>query len=226
MEPRTRTWLGIAILAFAMLGLAAAWKWTGLRAWADPDRLAALVEPLRTSWYALLVVVAVFVVAELFLFPVLVLVFVCGLAFGPVLGAVYALAGSIASAVLPFLLGRKLGRERLEKHGGKLVAKLASALERRGVVAVFVVRKIPAPYSLVNLVCGASPLSLRDFLLGTALGMGTGVILITVIGSQIGELVRSPEPATVATAVGLLIAPLALALVVQRALNRRVEESR
>jgi phospholipase D1/2 len=91
-------WTHGILLVVALGVLAAAWKWTPLSTWADPDRISALLEPLRTHWYGFPVVVAVFVVAELFVFPVMVLVFVCGVAFGPVLGPIYALAGSLASA--------------------------------------------------------------------------------------------------------------------------------
>lgn len=206
-----------------LLLLAALWKWTGLSAWADPDRLADMFEPYRRSWWALPVVVLVFIVAELLLFPVLVLIFVCGLAFGPWLGAIYALIGSVASALVPFFIGRRLGRRRLESWGGALVRKMTKVLERRGVIAVFLVRKIPAPYTLVNLVCGAAPVTARDFIAGTILGMGTGILLITFLGAQIVEIAKDPEPGRIALAVGLLFIPLVLALVVQRVVNRRAE---
>ncbi|HUR27684.1 MAG TPA: VTT domain-containing protein [Planctomycetota bacterium] len=217
-----KRWTHGFLLVAALGLLAAAWKWTGLAAWADPNRMSALFEPLATHWYGIFVVVAVFVVAELFVFPVMVLVFVCGIAFGPVLGPIYALAGSLASAIPPFLLGRKLGRARVERMGGSLVRKVASALEKRGVIAIFLVRKVPAPYTLVNLVCGASPVTMRDFLIGTLLGMGTGVLLLTVLGSQILDLLRDPRPLPILGAIALLLAPLLLAVGTQRKFDRKL----
>lgn len=225
MRSSSKSWLVYAAILLGLVALAAAWKWTDLAEWAHPDAITEYFEPLRSRWYGLPVVVLVFVVAELFLFPVLVLVFVCGVAFGPWLGSVYALAGSLASAVPPFLLGRKLGRERLERLGGDLVKRIADSLDRRGVIAVFLVRKVPAPYSIANLICGASPVSLRDFLLGTLLGMGTGVILLTVLGAGIVDLLRDPRPMAILGAIALLMAPLALALGVQRWFNRRAERA-
>jgi phospholipase D1/2 len=212
--------VGILLVLLVSL-LAAAWKWTDLAEWADPDRISGMLEPLKTHWYGLPVVVAMFVLAELLVFPVLVLVFVCGIAFGPVLGPVYALAGSVASALPPFFLGRKLGRARVERMGGPLVKRISAALDRRGVVAIFLVRKIPAPFTLVNLVCGASPISLRDFLLGTFLGMGTGVVLLTILGAQLIDLVRDPRPLQLLGAIAVLFAPLVLALAAQRFINRK-----
>jgi uncharacterized membrane protein YdjX (TVP38/TMEM64 family) len=104
--------------------------------------------------------------------------------------------------------------------GAGIVAKVASALERRGIVAIFLVRKVPAPYTLVNLVCGACPIRIRDFLLGTFFGMGTGVLLITVLGARLPDLVRHPSVGSVAFALALLLAPLALTLIAQRVVNR------
>jgi uncharacterized membrane protein YdjX (TVP38/TMEM64 family) len=219
------SWMRWGGVLLVLLLLAAAWKWTGLRTWIDPHRIAQELEPFRTSWLALPLIVLVFVVAELVLFPVLVLVFVCGIAFGPWLGTAYALLGSLASAIVPFLIGRRVGREKLERWGGKWVRSIERKLERRGIVAIFFVRKIPAPYTLVNLICGASPVSLRDFLFGTFLGMGTGIILITVLGSRLIEILRSPDPRELAIALGLLFLPVTVAIVLQRALNRRMETS-
>src|SRR5262245_51518525 len=131
MLAKSRT-IAVILLVLCAALLAAAWKWTDLAAWADPRRISDLLEPLKTHWYGFPVVVLVFVVAELFVFPVLVLVFVCGVAFGPVLGPIYALVGSLVSALPPFLLGRKLGRARVERMGGPLVRRVAASLERRG----------------------------------------------------------------------------------------------
>lgn len=223
MRSRSSQWLLAAGALVVLAILAAAWKWTGLREWTDPERLAEMFEPYRASWLALPVVLVIFVVAELFLFPVLVLVFVCGLVFGPWLGSLYALTGSIVSAIVPFWIGRKLGRARLERVCGAWVRKLSKTLEKRGILAVFLVRKVPAPFTLVNMICGASPVSLRDFTIGTLLGMGTGVLLITIVGGQLFDILKSPEPGQIAFALAMLFAPLLVVFVVQRHLNRRME---
>lgn len=218
-SPRAK-WLTIAAIGVALLGLAAMWRFTGLREWADPEAIADAIEPYRRHWLALPITVLVFVLAELLLFPVLVLIFACGVLFGPWLGAIYALAGAVASALVPFAIGRKLGRTTVQRRGGPLVRRIQQSLDRKGVIAVFFVRKIPAPFTLVNLVCGASAVSWTDFVLGTLLGMGTGVILITVLGGQLLDLARDPRPDRLAIATALLFAPLLLALLLQRWLNR------
>jgi len=225
MRVSRSTWVQLVLLVLVILA-AVAWKQTALRDWTDPDRIADAFAPYRSSWLAPLLVLAVFVLAELILFPVLVLVFVCGLAFGPWLGAIYALIGSIGSAIPPFVIGRRLGRERLRRWGGASVRAFDKVLQRRGILAVFLVRKIPAPFTLVNMVCGAAQISLRDFVIGTVLGMGTGIILITVLGGQLLEMARHPDPKQIALSLAMLLAPALLAIVVQRAVNRRMERQR
>ena len=215
------TWIPLLATVIPLLLLAAAWRWTGLRDWLDVDEIARAVEPYRTSWFALPTTVAAFVVLELMVFPVLLLVFACGVVYGPWLGAVHALVGSLASALIPFAIGRRLGREAVASRGGALARRIEGVLERKGVIAVFLVRKIPAPFTLVNIVCGASAVSWLDFVIGTVLGMGTGVILITVLGGQLFAIARGANPVHIGLAILLLLAPLAIALIVQRLFTRR-----
>src|SRR5205085_12171953 len=59
----------VALAILVLAALAAAWKWTDLAAWADPEAITDRLEPLRAHWYGLPIVVLVFVVAELLLFP-------------------------------------------------------------------------------------------------------------------------------------------------------------
>jgi len=216
-------WLRVGVAFLVLVALGAAWRWTPLREWTTPERLGDLLEPYRTRWFGLPLVVGVFVVGELLLFPVLVLVFVCGLAFGPWLGPGYAMAGTLASAILPFFLGRRLGRKRLLHWGGAPAKKLARALDRKGLVAVYLVRKVPAPFTAVNMLCGACGLSLADFIVGTFLGMATVIVLLTVFGAQLGELLRGGEPGRLGLAIAVLLGTLALVLCLQRLLNRRLQ---
>ena len=59
------------------------------------------------------------------------------------------------------------------------------ALKRNGTLAVFLVRKIPAPFTLANIVVGASTVRFRDFIVGTLLGMSAFVVALAGFGYQL-----------------------------------------
>jgi uncharacterized membrane protein YdjX (TVP38/TMEM64 family) len=195
----------------------AAWKWIPAAA-LDPDTVSALIEPHRYAWYALPLVMLAFIL--LCLFPVLLLITVTGVAFGPILGPIYAMAGCLASASMGFALGRWLGLRRVQRLGGRRVARVADTLNRNGTLAVFFIRKAPAPFTLANMVIGASTVRYSDFILGTILGMGALVIALAGFGYQLIQALRDPSPATVGAAALFVGVPLTVAWFINRTLRR------
>ncbi|MHB1188900.1 VTT domain-containing protein [Thiobacillus sp.] len=68
-----------------------------------------------------------------------------------------------------------------------------------GVFAVLVVRVIPvAPFTVVNMVAGASHISFRDYMLGTLLGMTPVILAVTLFADRIAAVLRDPSPSTLA----------------------------
>jgi uncharacterized membrane protein YdjX (TVP38/TMEM64 family) len=204
---------GSAALVVACL-LVAAWKWLPTL---DLRALSTWLEPHRHAWYALPMVMAVFV--ALAMVPVVLLIAATGLAFGPVLGPIYAMAGCLASASVGFAIGRWMGRRRVEQLGGERIARISRALQRNGTLAVFLVRKVPAPFTLSNIVVGASSVGYRDFMLGTILGMGAFVVALAGFGYQLTKALRDPSPATWLGAALFVAVPLTLAWLLNRALR-------
>jgi len=72
-----------------------------------------------------------------------------------------------------------------------------------------------APFSIVNVVAGASKLRLRDFLLGTALGMLPGIAVMAALGAQIADLARNASWANAVLLALAILAWIALCLGVQ-----------
>ena len=76
------------------------------------------------------------------------------------------------------------------------------------------VRIVPiAPFTIVNIVAGASHIRLLDFILGTIVGLAPGTTLIVVFVDRIVAAIRSPGVMTfaflvivVAVVVGLMLA--------------------
>jgi len=220
-KPSPRFWVALAVAVLLAAGVCAAWRWTPLRDVLTPEGLSRWAQPYRESWAGIVLTVGVFVVAEFLLFPVLLLILFTGMAFGPWLGSVYALAGCLASAAASHGVGRRLGQERLERWGGRRVRELSKRLGSNGIMAVFMARKVPAPYTLVNLIAGASRIRFGDFMIGTLLGMGTGVVAVSVFGSQLGTLFEKPSLALIGLALGLFFLPLLVAYVIQRRARHR-----
>jgi len=139
--------------------------------------------------------------ASLLMVPITLLAVVGGIVFQGWQAFSYLLAGSLTSAALGFLGGRLLSRRAIEQLGGTRLGQISRRLAKSGTIAVVVLRMVPvAPFTIFNLVAGASELGFRPFILGTLLGMAPGLGAITLFSSTLWEAITSPSLTTVALA--------------------------
>ena len=187
-----RTVLAVAGTVAALTGLALAWQTTSLRDFADIGYVASVISGYSQSSLAPLFAVMAFVLGGLVVFPVVVLIAATAAALGPWIGAVSATVGVLASSLLLFMIGRFLGHKRLQSLLGARALRVQRRIVGKGVVAVAMIRMVPvAPFSLVNVLAGASQLRLTDFLIGTVIGMAPGIITMAVLGAQIADFARN-----------------------------------
>ena len=124
-----------------------------------------------------------------------------------------ALLGSTISAAAGYGLGRLLWRDAVRRLAGARIERLNEGLSRNGLVATAVVRVVPvAPFAVVNMVAGASHMGLRDFVVGTALGMAPGTLALAFFGEQAAAVLRDPTPGSIVAAAlgGLVVIGLAV----------------
>jgi len=180
--------LALGIPVVALVGLAFAWRYMLSGTDADPGLVSGVLGPYAHSPFAPVYAIVGFIIGGLIVFPVVVLIAATAIMLGPWLGSLTAIAGVLLSALVLFLIGRVLGRRLLQSVIGARGAEIQRRIVGKGIIAVTLIRMVPvAPFSLVNLVAGASKLRLSDFLIGTALGMVPGIAAMTAIGSQIGD---------------------------------------
>ena len=210
---------GARLYVVVLVALAALAAWIGYLFAADIQSrdVSSWLATHRHAWYALPLVVAGFVVFSVF--PVMLLVSLTGVAFGPVLGPLYAMAGCLASASTSFAIGRWIGPGHVHGWGGERAARVIRALQRNGTLTVFLIRKIPAPFLLVNVLLGASAVTYREFVAGTILGMAAMVIALAGVGYHLVETWRHPSAEGVVRAVLFLAIPLTLAWLINRRLR-------
>jgi phospholipase D1/2 len=215
----------IYVYAAVMLLLVAAGAWAWRADLITPETLRPVLERHAHDSVAPLVVILVYVVGGLVLVPVMALIAVTGFAFGPGLGAIYALLGALASAACSYAMGRCFAERLAQRYAGPRIAAIRKQLDARGLVAVILVRLVPAgPYTLVNLVAGASGIRWRDFLLGTLIGMTPGVVLTVGLVHGLQTVWQAPGPYTVAAFGAAAAGVLALVYAMRRALGRRRSE--
>ncbi len=221
-RPVPRRLIGLGALAVTLALLAIAWRWTPLREWANLPALVSLARTLQDMPFTPVAVVASYVIAGLMVAPVMVLIAVTGIVFGPVIGTMYALAGTMLSATVTYWIGHWLGRDIVQRLVGSRINRLSKRIARRGIVAMLVVRMLPiAPFTVVNVVAGASDIRFRDYLLGTLIGMTPGTIIMVTFVHHLAEAVRNPSIGTI-TVLGVVAAMLiGVAIGLQRLLDRK-----
>jgi phospholipase D1/2 len=170
-----------------------AWRFTPLSALAHPDNIRQWLLDIAEIPGAPLIVLAAFILGGLVVFPVTLLIAATAAAFGPWLGFALASIGAIASAVVTYGIGAAIGREAMETLMGPRLHRVRRSIAERGVLAVAAIRLVPiAPFTLVNLVAGASKIPFADYVFGTIFGLAPGLIMMSALGHQVWSIISEP----------------------------------
>ena len=123
--------------------------------------------------------------------PQIVLIAAAVVAFGPISGSAYSWIGTMVSALVGFQLGRTAGARALERVSGEGVRRFMRLVGENGFLASLIVRLVPsAPFIVVNMAAGVTPMRLRDFLAGTSIGIVPKIVLTAFAGASITRLMR------------------------------------
>ena len=221
-RPLTGRLLAFGTLVLVIVSLALLWRFTPL---GDAISFSALVhaaQRLHASPFGPATIVALYALAASVSVPVTLLIAVSGFVFGALAGSAYAFTGTMISAFITYTAGAALGHEAVRKLAGGRLNRISEKLGKQGLIAMIVLRVVPvAPFTVINLAAGASHIRLRDFLMGTALGMAPGIVLATTFAHQLVAAVRHPSLAGLALVALIGAALIGLSIVLQRFFARR-----
>lgn len=141
-----------------------------------------LALPVAVGAFALLAFVGV---------PQFMLIAAAVVAFGGWAGFAYSWVGTMVSALVGFYLGRAAGAKALARFSGDGVKRFMDHVGKNGFLASLIVRLVPsAPFIVVNMAAGVTPMRTLDFAAGTALGIVPKIALTAFAGNSIARAMR------------------------------------
>lgn len=218
----TARFLVLGAFMLLLAALAVTWRFTSLGEHLNLAELARLIRRLDALPFAPVVVLTGYVLAAILSVPITLLIAATGLVFGAWPGIGYALSGTLLSAMATYGIGFALGRDAVRRLAGARANRLSERIGERGIVTVAVLRLLPiAPFTIVNLVAGASHIRLRDYLIGSVVGMTPGIVLTVTFAHQLLEAIRHPDVGSVSTMFAIGLALVGISVLLQRWLGRR-----
>jgi uncharacterized membrane protein YdjX (TVP38/TMEM64 family) len=140
-----------------------------------------------------LYVLGIYIIGSILLVPITVLIFVTAIVFGPTMGIIYSLLGCLAGALATYAIGYALGRDFVQKLVGPKWQRIERKISQTGIVAVATLRLLPmAPFTVVNVIAGAFKVPLRDYILGSLVGLAPGIIVTNLFAHQVQSAIRNP----------------------------------
>ena len=172
--------------------------------------------------WALPVAVAAFAVLAFVGVPQFVLIAAAVVAFGPWAGLAYSWIGTMVSAGIGFWLGRAAGAKTLERFSGEGVRQFMGLVGRNGFLASLIVRLVPsAPFIVVNMAAGVTPMRVRDFLAGTGIGIIPKIALTAFAGAAIVETMKEGVGGHVVLLAAIAVGWVAIGIAARAWLKKR-----
>jgi uncharacterized membrane protein YdjX (TVP38/TMEM64 family) len=150
-----------------------------------PAEVEQWLTAVRGPW-ALPVAVLAFAALAFLGVPQFVLIAAAVVAFGPWQGMLYSWIGTWASSAVGFWVGRAFGGKVLKDLNSRGVDQFMALIGRNGFMASLIVRLVPsAPFIVVNMAAGVTPMRFAAFAAGTAIGIVPKIALTAFAGNSL-----------------------------------------
>ncbi len=186
-----------AIFVLALVAVIVVVRVTGLTAYLSLDNLARLRDYVESFGPAApLVFIAGYAAATVAFLPGTPLTLLAGLAFGPVVGTVYVLAGATIGLTLAFLVARYVARGLVASwvEENERMKRLDAEVGRQGWRILLITRLVPLfPFNLQNYAYGLTRIRLGTYVLVSAICIVPGTAAYTFAGGSVtsGDLTRT-----------------------------------
>lgn len=129
--------------------------------------------------------------ACLLLIPGTFITLTTGFFYGLVIGTISVSLGSVAGATAAFLVGRYVARDWVARRAARseFLSSLDQAVADQGFKLVLLIRLSPGfPFVLLNYAFGLTKVRLRDYVLGSWIGMLPGTFMYLYVGTTAQDL--------------------------------------
>ena len=190
---RRSIWIAAGVLV-ALLGMAAAWRWTPLADQIDIGKVTAWASALRSNPSRVMIILGAYLIGTIISLPITILILATALVFGAdkrnhlFVHRMYdRLSGDIRKAI--FLAA--ISSQNAPELNGKRWNARSTGREFWRWAAL---RAIPiAPFTVVNIISGAFQLPVRDYVVGSLLGLAPGIIITNLFAHQLPSAIRNPR---------------------------------
>lgn len=222
-EQRKRARWQLALIAIGLIVASVVlWHFTALSQLAEPARLAALLDTIRSSAWSAPLMVVIIIVATLVLFPITATFVVSAMILDSPLAICISLLGALGSAIIGYAIGAKFFRQTATTAVGRRVTQLQEMLRNRGTLAIAMGRFVPlAPYLAFSIAAGAVGVRVSDFMVGTALAVTPVIVMLTLFEEQIRILFTAPTITGFALLLALITFWVVLLLTLRRLIVRK-----
>jgi len=118
---------------------------------------------------------------------------IAGIFFDFTYGLIYTIIGGLLSSIVVFAFARKTGQDSVEKllknkYAGYLT-KYDARLKEGGIFSLIILRIMPImPFNVLNILMGISKIEIRNYVIGTVLGLIPSNVVTVYFGSFITKL--------------------------------------
>ena len=188
-------WRRLLLLLGAIIAAALLIRFTSIASHLTLENLHRFRE--AAGVFAPLIFIAAYAVGTIFAFPGSLLTLSGGLLFGTVIGTVLVVIGATTGATLAFLLARYAGRRTVERFlSGTQLEKFDRMVTGSGLSAVLFTRFVPLlPFNLLNFAWGLTGVKLRDYVIGTALGILPGSFVYANLAGAVARSLQNSDSA-------------------------------
>jgi uncharacterized membrane protein YdjX (TVP38/TMEM64 family) len=175
-------------------------------------------------WY-----LALSTILGIFFVPRTVFLLIAGMSFGWFWGTVLGLSSAVATAILSFGFARYVasaGVRRLIEKSPK-ARHFSQNVESTGFNFVLFTRFLHLPFSLMNYALALLPVRFRDYVLGSAIGLLPGTLVVVYLGQGLGCLMldgKADIPPKTAAILGLSLTMLAFLSLVPVLISRKKQK--